>query len=295
MNSERTQITLTLEGERAKGGVSLSDFESFIDNFLAALRDFERHHRGAQTRKSGKPEQRAAAATAFRLVNFKKGSGIATLEPEQLVVSDDDQLVPDEDPLSLVNLRALVADFETGVELPGPVTDSLGKACRVFGSDGSVEIDDRGRKRRTMIDTPSLERFDQSTTSEAEVVRSVSGRLHLLDIEPDKLAIRTSSGMDWTCKYPEELEATAMRLVNQIVWAVGSGRVINAERGSMTIERIEEVEQGEQTALFTPEPTPDAELLDQQGIEGPQGLAAIGDPEWNEETDDVYLEALTGQ
>jgi hypothetical protein len=63
----------------------------------------------------------------------------------------------------------------------------------------------------------------------------------------------------------------------------------------MTIDRIEAVEQGEQSMLFTNEPMPDAELLARQGISAPQGLASLADPEWDDGVDDAYLEALTGR
>lgn len=70
------QIMLTIKGARAERGVSLSDFESFIDNFLAALRDYDRAGRGEPTRKSGHPDRRAEAVTAFRLGGFQTGSGL---------------------------------------------------------------------------------------------------------------------------------------------------------------------------------------------------------------------------
>jgi hypothetical protein len=105
-----TKITLTIKGARAERGVSLSDFESFIDSFLAALRDYDRAERGEPTRKSGHPDRRAEAVTAFRLVGFQTGSGVVTIEPE-LVAGEDDQLPVDDMPLSLTTLRALAHDL----------------------------------------------------------------------------------------------------------------------------------------------------------------------------------------
>jgi hypothetical protein len=58
------QITLTINGARAQRGVSLADFESFIDSFLAALRGYDRAGRGEATRKSGHPDRRAPARSA---------------------------------------------------------------------------------------------------------------------------------------------------------------------------------------------------------------------------------------
>jgi hypothetical protein len=299
MTSENnTQITLRLEGSRAEHGVSLTDFENFIDSFLGALRDYDRGRRGEPMRKSGHPDRRAEAVTAFRLVRFAPGSGIATIEPEHLMSSEDQPLpLDDEVPIAVDNLRALVDEIEAGASVSEPVREALGKACRSLGNDGSiaVEFPPHIRASTGTIDIPRLERQGRVEDSGREEVQSVSGRLHLLDVEPDKLAIRTSSGVDWTCKYPEGLESTVKRMVDQVVWAEGTGHLTSVLRGTMTIDRIEAVEQGEQSMLFTNEPMPDAELLARQGISAPQGLASLADPEWDDAADDAYLEALTGR
>lgn len=293
----RTQITLTLEGSRAEHGVSLSDFETFIDSFLAALRDYDRARRGQPTRKSGHPERRAEAVTAFRLVRFAPGSGIATIEPEPFASTEDQPLPLDEVPLAVENLRALVDEIDAGGVVSEPIAEALGKACRSLGNDGSIAVDfpPHIRARQAMIDLPRLERLGRVERAARQEVRSVSGRLHLLDVEPDKLAIRTSSGVDWTCRYPETLEPAVKRLVDRIVWAEGTGHLTSPLRGTMTIDRVEAVEQGEQSPLFTAEPTPDADLLARQGISVPQGLASLSDPGWDDGADDAYLEALIGR
>jgi hypothetical protein len=287
---------LRLEGSRAERGVSLSDFESFIDGFLAALRDFDRDRRGAQTRKSGHPERRAAAVTAFRLVHFEPGSGIATIEPETGAPTGVEELPFDVVPIALENLQALVADMEEEREVSQAVTDALGKACRALGADGSIQIDLPRYlgARSARIDLRRLERLSHLAPESPDEVRSVSGRLHLLDVEPDKLAIRSSSGVDWTCKYPAELETRITRLVGHLVWAEGSGRLTGPHRGTMTIDRIEPVDQADQSTMFTSEPLPDADLLSSQGITGPQGLAVLAEADWDNETDDPYLAVLTG-
>jgi hypothetical protein len=290
------QITLTLKGSRAEHGVSLSDFESFIESFLGALRDYDRGRRGAPTRKPGRLERRAEAVTAFRLVRFEPGSGIATIEPERIALPEGEELPLDDLPIALENLRALSEDIEAATEVPEDVTTTLGRACRAFGADGSIQIDFplRVRTSSAHIDLIRLERLGRVAPPTQDEVRSVSGRLHLLDVEPDKLAIRASSGVDWTCKYPQELETKITRLVDMVAWAEGSGHLTGPQRGNMTIERIEPIEQGSQSTLFTQEPIPDAALPARQGIAGPQGLSGLADPEWDDETDSAYLAALTG-
>jgi hypothetical protein len=60
----------------------------------------------------------------------------------------------------------------------------------------------------------------------------------------------------------------------------------------MSIERIEPVDEADQTALFTPAPVSEDELLARQGITAPQGIDALSDPEWDDDADDAYLAAL---
>jgi hypothetical protein len=299
MNESSNAITLRLEGARAKRGVVLADFETFIDNFLAALRDFDRSRRGAPTKTGGRPEARAEAVTSFRLVGFREGSGIVMIEPELAAQGEETEAMVDAEPAQLTNLRALLASVETEEPLEGAITDALEKAIRTAGDDGSlaVELPRRDREneppRPVVIDAERIARIrDTSQAPPPTPVTSISGRLHRVDFEPDNLAIRASDGVDWVCSYPEELEQLVEALVNKLVWASGAGTLQSPRRGTMALASIRAVEQGVQTGLFSGEPVPDEELAAAQGIVGPQGLDAIGVAAWSE-TDDAYLAALT--
>lgn len=47
------------------------------------------------------------------------------------------------------------------------------------------------------------------------------------------------------------------------------------------------------TALFSMAPVPVDDLMKQQGIRGPQGLAAFADPEWESDVEsERFLEAI---
>jgi hypothetical protein len=291
-NSDDTQITLKITGARAQRGVSLSDFESFIDNFLAALRDYDRAGRGEPTKQAGHEDRRAAAVTAFRLVGFATGSGIAYLEPE--AVAEDVQLPVDDVALSLATLRSITDDIEHGRELPATVVASLQKACRTAGADGAVSIGLPGITAPVVLDGPTLERLSQTPSAEAAEVSSVSGRLHLIDVEPGRVGIRTTAGIEWLCSYPPELEARVMTLIRHVVWAEGSGSLSSPLRGSFTLSRIDGLE-AEQGTLFTTAPASDAELSSEQGIATPQGLDSLADQGWDDQTDDAYLAALLGR
>ncbi|WP_249010486.1 hypothetical protein [Conexibacter sp. DBS9H8] len=287
------QITLTMKGARAERGVSLADFESFVDNFLAALRDYDRAGRGQQTKKSGHPDRRAEAVTAFRLVGFRTGSGIATLEPELISEDDDEEALFDEEPISLTTLKALTADLSAVRAVPPSVIESLGKACRAAGGDGSLSIALPGSASRPLlVDKELLDRVANATTEpEPSEVTTISGRLHLLDLEPDRLGIRTAAGVEWSCKYPEPLEERVKTMLDRIVWVTGSGTLTSPLRGTMTIERIEPVDL-EQSSLFTTEQIDEQVLASRQGISAPQGLSSLGVTDWNDASDDLYLAAL---
>jgi hypothetical protein len=287
------QITLTIKGARAERGVSLSDFESFIDSFLAALRDYDRAGRGQQPKKSGHPDRRAEAVTAFRLVGFQTGSGIATLEPELVSADEDDEALFDEEPISLTTLKALTADLSSQRAVPPSVIESLRKACRAVGSDGSVSIALPGTASQPLlVDTELLERVaNASTGPEQSRVTTVSGRLHLLDLEPNRLGIRTAGGVEWLCRYPESLEQRVKAMLDRVVWVEGSGTLTSPLRGTMTINRIESVNL-EQSPLFTIEQIDEHVLASQQGISAPQGLSSLAMLDWDDASDEPYLAAL---
>lgn len=302
MTKTSDSIILRLEGARATRGVALSDFETFIENFLAALRDFDRDRRGTPTRKAGAPEGPAAMVSAFRLIDFRPGSGIATIEPDVTEGRDATEAMVDAEPAQVANLCAMLAQVEEERDLPPPVTESLQKACRTLGVDGSITVD-MGRLRfgsrktglrRVVIDTERLERISRQVSPPPSVpkVETISGLLHQVDFEPDKLAIRVSDGVDWVCEFPEELVPKVETMVNRLVWARGRGALQSPRRGTMKLAEIKRIEQGTQTDLFTQESIPEEQLAADQGVRGPQGLDALSAPEWTE-ADDAYLAALT--
>jgi hypothetical protein len=145
-----------------------------------------------------------------------------------------------------------------------------------------------------MIDQARISRMRDAakTHTSAQSVTSVSGRLHRVDFEPDKLAIRASDGLDWSCNFPASLESKVERMVNRLVWASGQGEVKSPRRGAMSIDTIEAVEEGAQASLFSESIVADRDLESAQGIEGPQGLDCLAASDWNEE-DEAYFEALS--
>jgi hypothetical protein len=235
------------------------------------------------------------------LVAFRPGSGIATIEPDLAPPDSDTEAMVDAEPAQVANLRAMLACVEEEQALPESVAESLERACRTFGGDGSITVDmDDPREPEqqqpsysVVIDGARLERIRKAASSPpTPEVETISGRLHQVDFEPDKLAIRASDGVDWVCEYPEELEAQIETMVNRLVWGRGVGALLSPRRGTMKLVEIKRIEQGMQTDLFSSELVSDEQLAAEQGIHGPQGLAALAAAEWTD-ADDAYLAALT--
>lgn len=295
MARKETSVKLELTGSRAARGIGLTDLEGFIESFVRALRDYERSRRNAPMRTSGHPERSAAAATAFRLTRLEPGSTVATLEPD-LPEAPDDELPLDSLPYPVENLLSLVEKLEDD-GLPADVSDSLDDARRTLGGDGAISVvfPPRIRRDHATIDAHALRRGKLGEDAEEALVTSIAGRLHRLELEPEKIGIRTASGVDWHCSYPEDLQQRVMGLVGQIVSVRGEGRRTSPLRGSMTLRWIDPVEQGVQSALFTAEQVNDTELLADQGISRPQGLAALEPHQEWDELDDAYVAALLDQ
>lgn len=291
-NRDDRSVVLRLEGERATHGVNVTDLVKFFQSFNAALRDYDRERRGEVPRKTGHPESRAEAVTAFRLVRFAPGSGIATIEPSPVDLNEDSLF--EETPAALENLCAMADALETDVPMSKAVSESLVNACKTLGPHGSltIEFSPRTRRKSTRIDVDDAMGRLKTIVNVAESVGMISGRLHLIDLEPDKVAIRDASGIDWSCTYPENVEELIRGLVGHLVVAHGEGALLSPQRGRMEIERIESPELHEQSALFTEISVDDVDLLMSQGFSSPQGLEQLGEPEWDDETDLAYLEAL---
>src|SRR3954447_26960793 len=136
-NQER--VTLTLEGEKAREGVSLAAFEGFVDHFLKALRYHYRSGQSAPIRRLGRPLGNEEVATAFRLVAFRTGSGVAVLEPALPVESD--LTLADELPTTVAwdNLTSLLSNIERQ-EVEAAVGNELRSALRALGREARFEV-----------------------------------------------------------------------------------------------------------------------------------------------------------
>lgn len=296
MPTER--IFLELEGSEAAHGISLLSLESFMKNFRRALVDFDRSQSGERTRREGRRRLREEWVTAFRVIGLQPGSTRLELEPiapRQQDRFDGDQERIDAEFLAAQNLRALIDAIASVEPLEPDVTEAVAAARRTLGVDGQIGVVFAGgpqKERRVVIDGQRIEELRTRRQRAIQTVTRVSGRLHMVDVDPFRVGIRTSSGVEWICEYTSELEGQIIELLKLNVAAHGHGVLTSQGRGHFQIETIEPIGEYEQTELFSVERRPLAELLARHGLE-PQGWDVFADPDWQDDEDSKrFLEAL---
>ena len=298
-STDSTKVVLELTGSEAEHGLPLGSFAAFVEDFRRALRDYDRQRRTTRTRRGGHPSGREELVTAFRLVGFEAGSAIVTLEPVPVPVEEGQEAIEGAELLAIENLRSLLDSIE-GADSPldAAVTEALGGARRALGDRGRIEVvlaDAPSRKpRRVVIDEQKVADLERRVRRYAPRQTRISGRLHMIDVEPDRVAIRATDGVDWICTYPEEMEREVKALIDTRVVARGVGQLQSANRGSLRLEEVQPVGEFEQTELFTFERQPLEALMELQGISGPQGRPSITPDEISDDELDAFVAALDG-
>lgn len=210
----------------------------------------------------------------------------------------DHQLDLDDAPLALSTLAALVADVAARHAIPDDVLDDLDRARRSCGDDGAIALElppSITSPRRVTIDREVIERIKQPRPADRSAVIAISGRLYCVNLEPDRLAIRTPDGVEWACRYNENLEGSVRSLLGEVVWASGEGRSSSALRGTMRITSIQLAVRERETEFFVHEHPQPHQLLRSQGVSEPQGLDRLDAQEWaGDEADERYLAAMFG-
>ena len=299
VDEQRDAVTLKLTGENAERGLELSDLQQFVRHFVAALRGFDRTRRSQPAIKGGHPARRDEAVTAFRLVGFRTGSAVMALEPAAPAAEKEEALFDgEEDDPAIENVHALTDALAAGESLHADVADFLEQARRTLGRDkGAIEVSLPARLGRQplKVDRDRIER-SAGPTPDSSAVSMVSGRLHLIDTEPDRIGVRSPQGVDWTCRYEEQLEAEVKGLIDEIVIVEGRGERRTLRTGAMEISSIRRAYDYEQPALFAAESVAVEDLGEQQAITEPQGLASLGDPDWtDDEPGDRFLDYVLGR
>jgi hypothetical protein len=197
--------------------------------------------------------------------------------------------------LAWANVAELIDWAESGRTLDDAVVGELEAATKSLGAAGRFSIDFRsqGNVRRHTFRQEEIPALRAVPVLENPSEHSVTGVLHAIDIEPDKVGIRTPAGVDWSCRYPEDLEAAVLALIGGRVWARGLGKLSSARSGSLDLSEIHRATEYEQTELFTGATVSLPDLAEQQGVARPQGLGAFVDPEWREgKESDLFLQAV---
>ncbi len=297
-NDER--IVLDLHGSRADKGIEVDALETFFDNLRRALRDFDRDRRGEMVGRGGHPDSRDAAVGAFRLVKFRIGSSILTLEPTRKPppkAASGDALELADQHRATATFSALLDAVEAREHLTPTVIDALGSATRALGDQGRFGVKLPGRKNKVRITPDLLESLRHVDANETHDV-TITGKMHLLEVaEPmQRVGIKAPDGVDWTCSYPPPLKPAVMSGMDKLVHVRGRGRKVTPMTGRMDLHSIEVLPEFPQDELFTAEPVAEDELRARQGITEPQGIAAVIDSDW--EDDDAskrFLEATLGE
>lgn len=277
------RVVLELHGSKAESGIELESLEGFIDHLRRALREYERWASAHEEEigRSGQPKARTRRSTGFRLVYFKRGSGLATLEPTESA-KEERQLV-EEEPASLRNLRSLLEAIQEGRPLSPPVVQSLDGARKSLGSDGrfGAQLPSQ-HKVPFYIDAGAIQQLEEAVEPEPPTTDvTVFGKLHLLEFEePMRVEVRAGNGINWACTYGPKLKPLVLSLAESNVRAYGAGRKTGPKSGVMELRDIEPLPEPEQTDLFTQNPISTADLRRGQGIVKPQGLAALQDRAW---------------
>jgi hypothetical protein len=264
---------------------------------MRGLRAFDRVRRLEPPVKIGQPGRRGAAVTALRVVELRPGSAVLTLEGITDAI-EGEELFPGAGTLAVENFRALLDAIEQAEPLDADVVDALANARSALGRGGRIGVvDAKGRrKRRVVIDEETITSLESRTQTESARKMTVSGRLHLIDIEPPpKVAIRAPDGTDWICRYSaEDLDRRVKALLGRNAWARGFGALTGARSGQLELEEIQPITEFEETPLFTYQHPSLKELMADQGIAGPQGPDAFAPPsDVTVEELEQYVEAIS--
>jgi hypothetical protein len=111
----------------------------------------------------------------------------------------------------------------------------------------------------------------------------------LIASEGNRVEIRATDHYNWKCSYDPKLEEKVIPLITKRVWATGLGTRERANRGALTLEDIGALPEYEMTSLFTDEVVSTEDLQAEQGVDGPQGIAALGVPDIPQDELDRFL------
>lgn len=268
MTSDR-RIELVLKGSRtADGAVDFDALLAFGEAFRRALRALVRSQAGLPAIQAGQPGTEVREASSLRLVGLHAGSAVLELEPV------DARLVAD----PVIGALQSLADGLAGrKQLELPIVEFLRDAVQSLGDHASVgvRVPDRDPVEFDVMRLASL--LSPSPPAEQGETRgTVDGWLHAVDIDPDEIRIRDTSGRDWSCHYPEELEPRVRELIGWVVRASGAIQA-SGTRSRIELQTIERLElpPGVGATGRKPAAAVLADSMAEASITAPQPLSAL--------------------
>src|SRR5207244_1481407 len=98
--------------------------------------------------------------------------------------------------LAVQNLRSLLDAIEGAEPIEPDVTEALAAARRALGPGGRIGVVLRGRapKRRVEIDAARITELAARKSRAVQAATHITGRLHMVDVDPLRVGIRSPSG-----------------------------------------------------------------------------------------------------
>lgn len=281
----RERARIVLQGERVVDhGVGLAVLGRVLRGLADVLRTYARSERAVPARRMGTTTSFEEAVTDLRLVDVEPGS--LTLVLEEPPADTDEQI---EAPHIAINTLDSLIRAAQSRSLSPDVAEAFERSLAPLGDNASISVRrhdvairvERGRARE--LARPAAVRTERP-------VRIV-GRLRALDLDRTKIAIRTTEGALWACRYPEELASTVIEAINRVVVAHGMGWLAENGRGQITLEELEIIPEVEQTSLFELAPRDLSELAREQGVTSSE-VPGLIPPDATDEEIDAFLAAL---
>lgn len=227
--NDRAPVQIHLEGENVgEGEIGLDALAGFIDGFQATLRRLVQLRLGKPPAVGRLPEQ-LRQALDLRLVGFGKGSATLLVRPG----AEDTWGSPGASAMEELGRR--VADPES--QWDEGTTEALEQARRSLGKGGRFTV--QGEGMRANVDEKVIARLRSRAAQVMPEVgeRTVIGWLHMADVQPNEVVVKTAHGVEWRCHFPPEMKPRIIELLDQVVVVEGPGRAKD-RTGELTIERI---------------------------------------------------------